>query len=188
MYWQRPFIHGVPRNDGVAAQDLTATFAVADLTAWLVDGHSHHAVRDPRGALWGQPDVVRTDLVFCGLRVITDRVGDAVVVRVIGEVDARSAPGLAIALQASWETTCPPGPLVVDLTGTVFISVAGLALLVTTEQQCRERGLLLRVGATTRGVLRALRVTGLDVLFDITTTRVAAKPRAYPEWTVRKRL
>jgi anti-anti-sigma regulatory factor len=48
---------------------------------------------------------------------------------------------------------CPPRPLVIDLTGFVFLSAAGLELLVPTEQQCRERQ---------------------TELFDITPTLVAA--------------
>lgn len=185
MYWQRPFMHGVSGDGWVPVRDLIATFTVANVAGWLVDRHD--AVGDPRGALGrhGQPAVVRTDVVTCGLRVVSYRVGDAVVVRAIGEVDARSADGLASALRAGWVAACPPSLLVVDLSGVVFCSVAGLELLVTTEQQCRERKLDLRVVGPTRNVLRALRVTGLDVLFDITPARVAApRPRVSPKWTV----
>jgi anti-anti-sigma factor len=121
------------------------------------------------------------EVVSCGLRVVHDRVGEAVVVRVIGVVDARSADGLASALETA-SATPPPGLLVVDLSDVEFFSVAGLGLLITTEQRCRERGLELRL-VTTRGVLRALRITGLDVLFDITPTVVAAiRPWTAPGW------
>jgi len=190
MYSRWPFPPDMP-GDG-AAQDLVAVFTVVDVPAELVDGPVHDAVRDPRRAI-GRPgqqrDAVRTDEVIHSLRVITDRVGTTVVVRAIGEVDLGTAHGLAAALQAGWEAAHVPGRLVVDLSGIVFFSVAGLALLIATEQQCRERQLELRVVATTRSVLHALQVTGLDVLFDITPTLLAAtRLDMSPEWTVRIRL
>jgi anti-sigma B factor antagonist len=189
MYSRWPFPPDLPGNG--AAQDLVVIVTVVDVATWLVDGPVVGAVRDPRRAVCrpGQPDAARSDEVIHGLRVISDRVGDAAVVRAIGEVDLRNADGLAAALRAGWVAARPPGLLVVDLSGIVFISVAGLALLVATEQHCRERELELRVVATTRSVLRALRVTGLDALFAITPTLVAAtRPRMNPEWTVRTKL
>jgi hypothetical protein len=57
--------------------------------------------------------------------------------------------------------------------------MAGLALLITAEQQCREQDLELRLVATTGSVLRAQRVTGLDVLFAITPPW---SPRPDPTW------
>jgi anti-sigma B factor antagonist len=183
MFWQRPFMHGVSGDGWVPVQDLTATFTVVDLAGWLVD---ENAINDPRRTP-GRPEpreTARTDVVSGGLRVISDRVGDAVVVRAIGEVDARSADVLASALRAGWVAARRPGPLVVDLSGVVFFSVVGLELLITTEQHCRDRDLPLRLVAT-RGVLRALRLTGLDVLFDITTPARATRPRANPDWIIR---
>jgi anti-sigma B factor antagonist len=180
----------MPGDGADPAQDLVAIFTVVDVTARLIDGHVHDAVRDPRRTVCrhGQPDAMRTDEVTHGLRVISDRVGNTVVVRAIGEVDLRNVDGLAAALRAGWLAACPPGRLVVDLSGVVFFSVAGLALLVATEQQCRERELELRVVATIRSVLRALQVTGLNVLFDMIPTLVAAtRPRMSPEWTIRTR-
>jgi anti-anti-sigma factor len=159
-------------GDG-AAQGPVAVVTVVE----VVDGPVPDAVRDPRrvvGRPGQQSDAVRSDEVIHGLRVVTDRMDGTVVVRAVGEVDLRNVDGLAAALRAGWGPVCVPGRLVVDLSGIVFLSVAGLALLVATEQQCREQDLELRVVATTRSVLRALRVTGLDVLFAITSTLAAA--------------
>jgi anti-sigma B factor antagonist len=188
MYTPWPVRPNWPGNG--AARDLVAFFTVVDVPAGLVDGPVRDAVRNPRRAVGrpGQRVAVRSDDVIHGLRVITDRVGDTVVVRAVGEVDPHSAGGLAAALRAGWVAARAPGRLVVDLSGVAFFSVAGLALLVAAEQQCRERQLELRVVATTRSVLRALRGTGLDVLFAITPTLVAAsRPDMSPEWTVRTR-
>jgi anti-anti-sigma factor len=183
MFWQRPFMHGVSGDGWVPVQELTATFTVDDLGGWLVD---ENAINDPRRTP-GRPEpreAARIDVVSCGLRVISDRLGDSVVVRAIGAVDARSAEVLASALRAGWVAARRPGLLVVDLSGVVFCSVAGLELLITTEQHCRDSDLPLRLVAT-HGVLRALRTTGLDVLFDITTPARASRPRANPDWTLR---
>jgi anti-sigma B factor antagonist len=180
-----PFLPGMP------GEDAARVVIVVDVPAVLVDGPVPDAVRDPRRVI-GRPGqhrgAVRSDEVIHGLRIISDQVGTTVVVRAIGEVDLCNADGLATALQAGWETARAPGRLVVDLSGIVFFSVAGLALLVAAEQQCREQDLDLRLVATTHSVLRALRVTGLDVLFAITPTLAAAnRADISPEWTVRTR-
>jgi anti-sigma B factor antagonist len=173
MLWRWPFPDDMPGDGSVPVWDVVASFTVVDVAGCPVAGRG--AVLGPRRAL-ARPkprDAVRTDEVFAGLRVIGDRVGGVVVVRAIGEVDLANADVLAAALRAGWATG-PRGMLVVDLTGIGFFSAAGLALLVTTEQQCRERQIELRVVAPTRSVLRPLQGTGLDVLFDITPTLVAA--------------
>lgn len=103
-----------------------------------------------------------------GLHVTEDTVGDMVVVHVAGEVDILTAADLATVLCTAADAAHPPGPLVIDLTGTRFFSAAGLTLLIATQQRCRERQLTLRVVATHRSVLRPLQITGLDRLLDIT--------------------
>jgi anti-anti-sigma factor len=105
---------------------------------------------------------------------VATRTGDAVVVRAVGEIDLVSAPVLAAALRAGCATVCRPHPLVVDLTGVRLFSAAGLAVLATTKRQCHERGVPLRVVATHRGVLRPLRITGMDALFDVTSSLAKA--------------
>lgn len=102
-----------------------------------------------------------------GLRVTTDRVGGSVVVRAAGVVDLNTTGQLAAALHAGYTAEAQPDSLVIDLTGIRFLSVAGLAALVTAGQQCDERHLTLRVVASHHSVLRPMRVTGLDSLFDI---------------------
>ncbi|WP_447007871.1 anti-sigma factor antagonist [Saccharothrix isguenensis] len=105
---------------------------------------------------------------------VATRTGDAVVVRAVGEIDVVSAPVLAAALRAGCAAVRRPHPLVVDLTGVRLFSAAGLAVLATTKRQCLDRGVPLRVVATHRGVLRPLRVTGMDALFDVTSTLAEA--------------
>lgn len=100
--------------------------------------------------------------------------GTAVVVRAVGEVDTATAPVLAAALRAGCGAARSPEPLVVDLTGLRFLAAAGLTPLVTTLLRCNERRVPLRVVAVRRNVLRPLRLTRLDALFDITPSLAEA--------------
>jgi anti-anti-sigma factor len=122
------------------------------------------AGRRPWRRLVAVPDVTR------GLRVTSDRVGRAVVVRANGVVDLNTTGQLTAALQAGYTAAAQPDSLVIDLTGIRFLSVGGLVALITTGQQCGERQLTLRVVASHHSVLRPLRITGLDSLFDITSS------------------
>lgn len=172
------FPPGMP-GDGTA-QDPVAGVTVPD-AVW---DHPRRVIDRP-----GQHRVaVQSDEMIHGLRIISDQLGTTVVVRAIGEVDLRIADGLAAALQTGWETARAPGRRVVDLSGVVFFSVAGLALLVATEQQCREQDLELRLVATTRSVLRALRVTGLTCCSPSPPLWCAAnRADLSPAWTDRTR-
>jgi anti-sigma B factor antagonist len=87
-------------------------------------------------------------------------------VQASGEVDLSTAARLGAALRAGGDAR-PLGPLVIDLTGIRFFSAAGLSQLDTIRRYCRERQLTLKVVATHRSVLLPMRITGLDVLFDI---------------------
>jgi anti-sigma B factor antagonist len=113
-----------------------------------------------------------------GLLVTRDRVGDAVVVRASGDVDLHTAAAFAAALREGCVSARPPGPLVIDLTEIRLFSAAGLKLLVTIQQHCRERQVALRVVATHRSVLRPLQVTSLDEVFDVgPSLEEAIRPR-----------
>jgi anti-sigma B factor antagonist len=68
--------------------------------------------------------------------------------------------------RAGCVAACPPGSLVIDLTGIRFFFGVGLTLLIDAQRRC-ERQVALRVVATHRSVLLPLRITGVDALFDI---------------------
>lgn len=103
-----------------------------------------------------------------GVLATRDRSGAAVVVRVAGEIDMATAPIMAAALRAGWIATVAPGPLVVDLSGVRFFSAAGLAALIATRRECLRLKISLRIVAADRCVLRPMRITGLDEVFDVT--------------------
>ena len=90
-----------------------------------------------------------------------------VVVEVVGEVDACTAPVLDICLQSK---AARPGvrELVVYLGQVRFLGVAGIRVLARADRRCRARGtrLVIRTGGR-RAVLRALELTGLCELVAV---------------------
>jgi anti-sigma B factor antagonist len=152
------------------------TVTIADVTGQPVDTHVRddpisRPVTVPGRRRKQEPVLHR---VTSGMPATRDSTDAAVVVRAIGEVDICTAPILAAALHTGCIAACRSRPLVIDLTGLRFFSAAGLTLLVTTRRQCHERRVPLRVVATHRSVLRPLHITGLDVLFDVTSSLVEA--------------
>jgi anti-sigma B factor antagonist len=87
------------------------------------------------------------------------------VLQVRGEVDSLTTPpfeaAIADLLAASEDA------LVVDLTGVTFLGSSGLALLIQGAERAAERGVRLRLVATSRVVRRPLDITGTERLFDV---------------------
>jgi anti-sigma B factor antagonist len=100
------------------------------------------------------------------LRVHHEKRGDAMVVRVAGELDLATTPALDRLLL---DAETPPR-LVLDLTGVTFMASAGLALLMKHEERCRATGRTLRVVATNSAVLRPIAVTGLAAVVTVVGT------------------
>ena len=96
------------------------------------------------------------------LSVVTAVPSPAVrVLRVHGEVDAHSVVTLARAAASATQGRELTG-LVLDLTGVRFLSAAGLDLLSDLLRQGRREGFAVRVAASTRPVLRAFALVGVD--------------------------
>jgi anti-sigma B factor antagonist len=91
--------------------------------------------------------------------------GNAVVVRVSGQVDSHTAPDLDEQLAAAFADAA--GPVVVDLTAVDFLASVGLSLLVRYHQVGVRQGTPLRVVAPARNPLRALRATMLDQTLEL---------------------
>ena len=91
--------------------------------------------------------------------------GNAVVVRVSGQVDSHTAPDLGEQLAAAFADAA--GPVVVDLTAVDFLASVGLSLLVQYHQVGVRQGTPLRVVAPARNPLRALRATMLDQTLEL---------------------
>jgi len=96
------------------------------------------------------------------LRVECTVVGESVtVVTVVGEVDADTAPTLAVQAASACLRTRTRGTLIMDLQGVRFLSAAGLTVLCAMDRHCRDRDTLLLVAAPHRAVLRPLELTGM---------------------------
>lgn len=104
-------------------------------------------------------------------------VGNAVVIRVSGEIDLNTVERF----QQSLETEPVSSALVVDLSAVTFFGSAGLGALVkATACAGRHRRLLRLVVDNNRAVLRPLQVTGLDQLLILYYT-VEDAVRGYPD-------
>ena len=92
-------------------------------------------------------------------------VGESILVTVAGEVDMLTTPHLRSYLQEQLGRA--QSMLVIDLRMVEFLGSSGLAVLVETLEQARERGVALRLVCDSREVVRPLAATGLTDLFDI---------------------
>lgn len=93
------------------------------------------------------------------------KVGATRLVTVSGEVDMVTTPYLRSYLQEQLKQTT--SMLVIDLRQVKFLGSSGLAVLVATLDQARERAIALRLVCNSREVVRPLQATGLTDLFDI---------------------
>jgi len=101
------------------------------------------------------------------LQVRYEIVDGAVVVHGAGEVDMATRELLDRHLHAAESQVVPPAPVVLDLTGMVFLASMGLSLLVDHHEQCAQLGSRLIVVATQRVVLRPMQITGVDALLPV---------------------
>lgn len=104
--------------------------------------------------------------------------GFAVVVTAEGEIDLATTPEFRQAMRQACGIVTPPGHVVADLSGVRFIGSMGLQVLAETFDICRERHTPLQVVATTRAVLRPLRLTGLDRILNVVPAQRGVVPDA----------
>ena len=79
------------------------------------------------------------------LRDTTERRGLAVLLCAGGEIDASNVRTWRQIVRAAAHATAAPGPLVVDTSGLDFMPVCAFGVLVEASQQCRARGIELRL-------------------------------------------
>ncbi|MGH3972128.1 MAG: STAS domain-containing protein [Pseudonocardiaceae bacterium] len=92
-------------------------------------------------------------------------VGDRRLVTIAGEIDMVTTPRLRTFLQQQLEGT--GSLLVIDLRAVTFLASSGLAVLVETLSQARERRVGLRLVGDSRKVTRPLEAAGLIELFEL---------------------
>jgi anti-sigma B factor antagonist len=94
------------------------------------------------------------------LVTVTVSTSDTVVrVTAAGEVDSTSAPVLREQIDAVLDSGAPE--FVVDLVQVSFLDSAGLCVLAAAHRRAGERGIRMRVLASSRAVIRPLQITGL---------------------------
>jgi anti-sigma B factor antagonist len=91
---------------------------------------------------------------------------------VAGEVDSSTAPALRSAVDAAFAGGARE--LTVDLDGVTFLDSAGLCVLAGAHRHATEAGVLLRVLASNRAVIRPLEITGLWQLLAVEQVRPGA--------------
>jgi anti-sigma B factor antagonist len=107
--------------------------------------------------------------------VVGQRVGQALVLRVSGELDLFTAPRLQSALDHHLDI--PGDPVVLDLTDVTFLGASGLQVLVSIKVVLAAQGRRLRVVGSAPVVLRPIKATGLDRVLDVAETVAAAMIR-----------
>ncbi|MBO0873551.1 MAG: STAS domain-containing protein [Pseudonocardia sp.] len=85
---------------------------------------------------------------------------DAVIVKVQGEIDLLTAPGLARRLTAACVGTARH--VLVDLSTVEFLGAAGIQALVDAHRLCARRGIRFGLLNPSSHVLRPLKLLGLD--------------------------
>lgn len=90
-----------------------------------------------------------------------EREGDAVLVRLAGELDIATAPRAEEELQQA-EEGAGSGTVVIDLAGLTFMDSTGLRMLVAADARAHDRGRRLAIVRGPEAVQRVIQLTGLD--------------------------
>ncbi len=93
--------------------------------------------------------------------VVTVVEGDPTVVRVVGEMDIASSPGLTAALSGQCRD------IELDCSGVTFFGAAGVNALVAAHRSCAERGGNLVLVDPSPSVRRVLKIFQLDTVLTI---------------------
>lgn len=104
------------------------------------------------------------------------RVGDAVVVTAAGELDLAVADQLRDCLVEAIGTD--PRHLVIDFSDVTFVDSTILGVLVGARSRLGRNSDRLQLVVSNPSVIRLLRLTGLDQVFTIRSTRDQALPPA----------
>jgi anti-sigma B factor antagonist len=94
---------------------------------------------------------------------------EAVLVTVVGEVDALTTPRLQRVVAQQFVASTRR--LILDLAGVSFLSAAGLTVLVAAARAGVEHGVDVCLLTAARAVLRPMQVTGLDGLMPIHSSK-----------------
>lgn len=106
------------------------------------------------------------------LTITSETKGNVAIINVKGRVDGMSAPDLDQALQKAIQDK--HYRIVTDLSGTDFMSSAGMRALLKARIDVQDKKGELRLAAPSAYLLDSLKLVGLDKLFQIYPSRVSA--------------
>ncbi|HEX6342321.1 STAS domain-containing protein [Umezawaea sp.] len=101
------------------------------------------------------------------LTVSSEKLDNALVVHIVGEVDLDTVDLMDTALAEAAATVTAPEIVVADLTDVTFFDSMGISSLLTARQRCQEHRVSLVVVASDRRVLRPIKLTDLDRVFTV---------------------
>ncbi len=87
------------------------------------------------------------------------------VLRLSGELDMASAPGLARVLDTALDAQ--PTSIALDLTDLAFLDSCGIRVLITACRRARSEDSSITLRSPCRSVLKSLSLTGVDRLMEI---------------------
>jgi anti-anti-sigma factor len=99
------------------------------------------------------------------MTITSTHVGDAVVLRVEGRLDAATSPEFEKAFQQSINSECRR--MIVDLEGVDYVSSAGLRVILVAAKTVRAGGGVLGLSGLRRTVKDTLEMAGFCALFPI---------------------
>ena len=102
-----------------------------------------------------------------GLRSFTECSGSAVVVHVGGDIDASNEGCWQRLVSRSASLAIAPGPFVIDVRDLEFMGSCGYAVLAREAEQCRRRGVSLRLVSSQPVVARTIAACGLHRLLPM---------------------
>ena len=109
------------------------------------------------------------------IRVESEAIGDAVVVRPMGEIDLSRAPSLRVQLAELQRRR--PAKLIIDLEEVPYMDSSGVATLVEAMQTARRSNTRLLLCAMQDKVRSIFEIARLDMVFDIVDSREDAMTR-----------
>ena len=101
------------------------------------------------------------------LRTTIERSGLAVIVHAGGELDASNEATWRRLLSEAAAAAGPPGPLVVDTNGLDFMACCAYAALGEEAENCRRRGVEMRLVSNQPAVSRIVAACGLSKLLPV---------------------
>lgn len=102
--------------------------------------------------------------------------GAGVLVSVRGEIDLLTAPEFKAAVSEAMSRGAEE--IVIDLTQTTFLDSSSLGVLIGAHRRLSRRGRRLLVVCDQPSVLRVLRITGLDGIFEVVGSMAAQRDSA----------